>query len=908
MKKLLLILLALLCLTLPAWAEETGRTVILPEGTTDIPREAYAHNTVITDLYLPASLQTVHGEPLTRSWSFSLVYGGNNWHSQEYKLVLHAPAGTDAAQFAQRSGLPYVIEDARGGTDRAAVADWVQSALDGEFPGAQVCENRIGLPAVAYSADTVLAAIRLPDGMLSLCLFDRAGDTLTLRWRNDELLSQAQEQTWTNGGARWTGGYVPHEMWLRGDTLSPAVVLHAPSYSEAEKIVRASGHAYVIDAWGTYTSTQDVAAECLAALPEDWLESADWTVVTDQHGRPMLTYSAEEAFALITDGALVHLACFERYQGEWDWYGCADEPLFGVEEGLVPLNMFLTGDTLTFFMGWGEKAVEIKAVYDVNDWDEWFVTESTILVPDQGGYSPKSTTVYETPQLLYSFALVQGEQEPVVIEGNILVCYPESRTDAHYVVPEGVEIIGEDAFSGNPYLIRVTLPESLRVIEDGAFAYCQALRVVDMPSTLEYLGGAAFECTWLERITIPDGLTEIGGAAFSASGVGGTIVIPEGVTDIGYDCFCFGYNITDMYLPASLQTIGGMTFREGATFWDMWGFNSVDEGETHMTVHAPAGTDAALIAQWSGEPYVIEDARGGTDLPAVTAWVQSALDSEFPGAVVAENHYGFPLVTYSADTVFAFAVLETPGPSLSGFEGLLCCFDRDGDKMTLRWANREIRSIRYCRAWDELDTPIILELRGDELYLGLRGDEEAAVFLTFTGEDFRLTELESCCWESDTGGPPAFWATVLRLPVTGGTPLRDFDPVVITPRPHRVPGAIFEDDTVLLPMWEIVQSLPCYPVSTSFTEGTCRFELGGAEYLLDEQAMTLTVYGEEDNLILPAPGAEGFRSEMIDGRWMVDTNTVYCTFRSFLNCPIVMDVDRETEIVTIMEEKALPAQ
>lgn len=218
-------LLALLCLTLPALAEETGRTVILPEGTTDIPQEAYAHNTVITDLYLPASLQTVHGEPLTGSWSFSLVYGGNNWHPQEYKLVLHAPAGTDAADFARRSGLPYVIEDARGGTDRAGVAAWVQAELDSAFPGAQVCENRIGLPTVAYSTDTVLAAVRLPDGMLTLCLFDREGAALTLRWRNDELLSQAQEQSWTSEGLRWTGGFVPHSMWLRSDTLELSVQL-----------------------------------------------------------------------------------------------------------------------------------------------------------------------------------------------------------------------------------------------------------------------------------------------------------------------------------------------------------------------------------------------------------------------------------------------------------------------------------------------------------------------------------------------------------------------------------------------------------------------------------------------------------------------------------------------------------
>lgn len=200
-------LLALLYLTAPALAE--GSVVVIPEGTTDIPMEAYAHDTVITDLYLPASLETIMRMELEDDWSFGLVYGGNNWHAQEYKLVLHAPEGTAAAEFARRSGLPYVIEEARGGTDRRAVTAWVQAVLDEAIPGAQVCQNRIGLPAVAYSADTVLAAVQLADGSLSLCLFDRAGETLSLRWVNRDMLSDA----------------VPHIMEIVDDRLTIAVQL-----------------------------------------------------------------------------------------------------------------------------------------------------------------------------------------------------------------------------------------------------------------------------------------------------------------------------------------------------------------------------------------------------------------------------------------------------------------------------------------------------------------------------------------------------------------------------------------------------------------------------------------------------------------------------------------------------------
>lgn len=237
-------------------------TVIIPEGVTEIGREAFVHLPQLLDLYLPSTLATIHGEPIGPEHCFYDLYGGNDWHEQNYQLVLHAPEGTAAAQFARQSGLPYVIEDARGGTDRAAATAWVQAWLDASLPGATVCESRIGLPAVAYCADAVLAAVQLPDGMLSLCMFDRSGTALTLRWRNDDMLSQSQKQRWISRGTwHWEGGYVPHIMQFRGDTLTIAVQLHTDLTLETHFALRGESweltELSLIEDNGTYSESPD---------------------------------------------------------------------------------------------------------------------------------------------------------------------------------------------------------------------------------------------------------------------------------------------------------------------------------------------------------------------------------------------------------------------------------------------------------------------------------------------------------------------------------------------------------------------------------------------------------------------------------------------------------------------------
>ena len=642
------------------------------------------------------------------------------------------------------------------------------------------------------------------------------------------------------------------------------------------------------------------AAQCLEALGPWGYKNA--ALCTDETGHWLMSFSGEDAFAAVRTDDTVALCRFYQEDDAWEVAWVNDYHPFGVDANgvdLQPEYLRFSGDALTWFVADDTETVEVTATYD--GW-EWYVTGLKRHALVDGKWQAAGEVRDEVLSVLEGFSLYQeNEPEPAYIEGNKLIAYPEMCMDAHYTVPNGVEIIGEYAFSGNQWLVHVTLPESVRVIEEGAFADCYNLHRVDMPSALESLGAVAFAQTHV-NCTIPEGLMELPDAVFCSADMQGTVVIPEGVTNIGWECFAFEADITDIYLPASLQTIGGETFQQGATFWYIWDFNSVDAGETHMTVHAPAGTEAARFARWSGESYVIEDAREGTDLPAVTAWVQSVLDEVVPGAKVCKNQYDFPCVTYSADTVFAFAMRDRTtryGPD----EYFLCCFDRVGNELTLLWVNDGLYGTEY---WNRSEYPVPLEMAliGDELHLMLRLGEETAVWLNFTGKDFCLSEMDVCYWYKYTDGPPPYWDTALQLPVTDGMPLREYTVWPQTSREYVVQGTVFDEEAVLLFLYDMIGAAGLDYTFENNSKGIAHFDVGDTTYVLDEKNMTLTREDDEEqfNLILPAPGSTDFRSEIIDGRWMVDAHTVEVTFDRILGWPIRINIDRDTQTVTVCAE------
>lgn len=83
-----------------------------------------------------------------------------------------------------------------------------------------------------------------------------------------------------------------------------------------------------------------------------------------------------------------------------------------------------------------------------------------------------------------------------------------------YEIPEGVETIRSKAFYKCYELTEITLPSTLKSIDEMAFFRC-SINALELPENLTFIGKDAFSyCTAVEEVTIPATVTEIGEYAF----------------------------------------------------------------------------------------------------------------------------------------------------------------------------------------------------------------------------------------------------------------------------------------------------------------------------------------------------------------------------------------------------------
>ena len=177
----------------------------------------------------------------------------------------------------------------------------------------------------------------------------------------------------------------------------------------------------------------------------------------------------------------------------------------------------------------------------------------------EGGLIIKNGSIEGTPAgYVFSFTL---ENELKQIPDEFLSGTPLLRIE----LPDGIEHIGEAAFSDCALLKSIVLPNSVKTIGNNAFGGCSSLTSIVIPNSVTTIDDAAFyDCSNLADVIIPNSVTTIGDVVFCNCTSLTSIVIPNSVTTMGEGAFKSCTSLTSIVLSNSMTEIGGFVF-EGCT-------------------------------------------------------------------------------------------------------------------------------------------------------------------------------------------------------------------------------------------------------------------------------------------------------------------------------------------------------
>jgi hypothetical protein len=194
-----------------------------------------------------------------------------------------------------------------------------------------------------------------------------------------------------------------------------------------------------------------------------------------------------------------------------------------------------------------------------------------------------------------------------VIKNSTLVEYV--GTDGIVIIPDGIECIGEYAFSDNGDITHVTIPVGVTTIEEYAFSDCVNLETIIFPDSIQLIKEGAFQsCVSLESVAIPEGVVSIGACAFASCVCLNDVEIPDTVMSIGRGAFLRCESLENIALPKKITRIEDFTFKEccrlenvdipdGVTFI---GMNAFQFCECLDFVFVPSSVKSIRLGAFSG--------------------------------------------------------------------------------------------------------------------------------------------------------------------------------------------------------------------------------------------------------------------------------------------------------------------
>lgn len=128
------------------------------------------------------------------------------------------------------------------------------------------------------------------------------------------------------------------------------------------------------------------------------------------------------------------------------------------------------------------------------------------------------------------------------------------------IIPDGVEIIGDNAFAEDENLKEIIFPESLCYIKYAAFKYCVNLRCISLPKNVREIGTQCFYgCESLEEVINLGEIEKICEETFCGCNIK-KLSLPESLIEIEDNAFNSNRDLDDITFPANVKRIGNSSF------------------------------------------------------------------------------------------------------------------------------------------------------------------------------------------------------------------------------------------------------------------------------------------------------------------------------------------------------------
>ncbi len=128
-------------------------------------------------------------------------------------------------------------------------------------------------------------------------------------------------------------------------------------------------------------------------------------------------------------------------------------------------------------------------------------------------------------------------------------------------IPDGVEAIGDFAFYECDQIQNITIPDQVKKIGDHAFQGCSSLEHITIPAQTKTIGLFAFEgCKSLESVIISEGVEKLGSRAFWNCSSMRSVTIPATVKEISSMAFALCYQLEEVNLGEGVRAIGRGAF------------------------------------------------------------------------------------------------------------------------------------------------------------------------------------------------------------------------------------------------------------------------------------------------------------------------------------------------------------